>query len=67
MDRECPKCGGSGKQDCEKCEGTGTVSVMDVETILDLDSVSNSREIVCPRCHGSGHQPCSRCDGTGTV
>jgi DnaJ-class molecular chaperone len=67
MARECPKCDGSGKQDCARCDGTGRITVMDIETVLDMGHVSNSEEVECPKCNGSGYEPCSRCDGAGTV
>lgn len=58
----CPDCRGSGRGECRRCEGFGTVDI----------------RAECPKCKGSGktplkfghhprNAPCMRCGGTGTV
>src|SRR5579859_6632430 len=49
---ECRGCGGSGKRDCENCQGRGRYFV---------DAIERK----CSACSGTGKETCSECGGKG--
>lgn len=53
--RPCSTCGGSGREICFRCSGTGMIYV----PIYGSDQR-------CPNCGGSGVGDCCMCHGTGT-
>jgi molecular chaperone DnaJ len=61
----CQQCGGQGKIRCENCGGTGKVQIIEIETVSDISS--NSETITCPKCDGAQWQLCPRCYGSGEV
>jgi molecular chaperone DnaJ len=61
----CQQCGGQGKIRCENCGGTGRVQIIEIETVSDMSS--NSETITCPNCDGAQWQLCPRCYGSGEV
>ena len=56
MSNECPNCGGTGKEKCWNCEGTGG-TWKEVGDKTDWEK--------CPLCWGDGVNSCINCDGTG--
>ena len=61
----CQQCGGQGKIKCENCGGTGKAQIIEIETVSDMSS--NSETITCPKCDGAQWQLCPRCYGSGEV
>ena len=53
----CSACGSSGKQKCERCNGTGKVR----------GRVEWNRYFTCSECGGSGKKSCWKCCGSGQV
>jgi DnaJ-class molecular chaperone len=49
-DNPCPRCDGSGRQDCPDCYGWGHLAGEDVP---------------CLNCDSTGIETCEKCDGTG--
>ena len=68
MDEECSECdghGGNGEKRCDKCHGSGTVT-MEQRTILGTYLTKTT----CPTCGGKGHtydSVCSKCRGKGRL
>lgn len=55
----CEDCDGDGEEDCGTCEGSGSVTKTDGNSV--------EVEVDCPDCEGSGKVGCSACDGTGEM
>lgn len=51
LPEECPRCEGSGRQDCPDCYGWGHLAGED--------------NVPCLNCDGSGSETCGKCGGTG--
>lgn len=56
--KQCMYCGGSGKQACTRCNGSG--SIPDFASIIGTFTA-------CDECHGDGYVDCVECDGNGYV
>ena len=67
---ECPDCGGSGKEVCSYCNGSGGHWETDFGSPLYDGVGSAGRGQVwdeCTSCWGDGEDDCSRCYGRGEV
>ncbi len=53
----CSFCGGTGKETCQRCKGTGEVN----------GRVNYNKSYTCSECGGSGKVNCSWCNGTGQI
>lgn len=68
LNEKCPDCNGEGGTDpetCDKCHGTGTITV-NQNTILG----SFATKTTCDKCHGRGKifkHECARCHGSGRI
>jgi DnaJ-class molecular chaperone len=56
----CSHCGGSKRESCEECGGSGYVR-WDEETDLGSPDAFGGKEVPCGVCHGRGTVPCSEC------
>lgn len=59
-DAPCPKCGGSGFDDCDNCGGKG-------ETEMQPEIGGEWVSTECSVCGGTGRDSCTYCNGTGSI
>jgi DnaJ-class molecular chaperone len=63
MTSPCDKCHGSGRIDCEKCQGRSIIEEEYYDSHYEEYLVRN---IACPSCNGKGKLECWKCAGTGS-
>lgn len=57
VEEECSACGGSGRQTCLNCNGTGG----------SMGNVNPADNWLCDDCNTTGSVKCMYCNGTGYV
>lgn len=61
----CPDCGGSGKERCDICRGSGTCVICygrgTVGYVPDYTGQGRGHDIICTACNGT--RKCWRCNG----
>jgi len=66
-DGSCSECGGSGRIECENCDGEGTREcyTCDGNGRVECDDCNGEGKEECNICDGDGELECSTCDGEG--
>lgn len=55
---DCDNCGGEGRVDCYRCDGSGEES---------CDNCDGNGRLDCEECNGTGEMECNSCDGKGEI